>query len=256
MKFPSSNPIHCSIALLGALLGACGEEPETGADDEAPEISEQSSALSAGCTALGTTINAHTCQHGALGPFGSVSASSNPNFTGANPKLDGIHKYVTVTLPGSGGSYAGTLKFTPATSDDHALYVHPTVTLSVRDKNGSAVSALVSGAVSGCSYLTSYEVYYLPTSLAPFKVDLSASTATAYITLEQVSAMAERWYQDTDLDTYGAPSPSFLTACVPPAGYNVKRGGDCNNANATVYPGAAEVVGDGIDSNCNGQDNT
>jgi Putative metal-binding motif len=242
-----------SLAALVAMASACAEE-EHAADDE--PVATETAALSAGCTALGQTITNHSCQHGQLGPFGSVTASSNPNFTTTTPRFDVIHKYFSVTLPGSSGSYAGTVKFTPATSDDHAIYVHPSVTLSVRNKNGVAVSPLITGNVSGCAYLTSYKVYFLSTALAPYKIDLAATTNAVKMLLESVTPQAERWYQDNDGDTFGATSPSFVTACVPPAGYNVKKGGDCNNANASVYPGAPEIAGDGIDSNCNGNDNT
>ena len=31
---------------------------------------------------------------------------------------------------------------------------------------------------------------------------------------------------------------------------------DCNDKNAKIYPGAPESLKDGIDSNCNGADNT
>ena len=36
-------------------------------------------------------------------------------------------------------------------------------------------------------------------------------------------------------------------------GYTVVQG-DCNDNDASVYPGAAEICGDGIDQDCNGKD--
>jgi hypothetical protein len=58
------------------------------------------------------------------------------------------------------------------------------------------------------------------------------------------------FYADTDTDSYG-DSASSTQACTAPAGY-VTDSTDCNDADATVNPGAAEVL-DGKDNDCDGQ---
>ena len=57
------------------------------------------------------------------------------------------------------------------------------------------------------------------------------------------------WYRDEDADGYGVTSDS-VRSCDGPAGYAV-AGGDCDDANATTSPGAAEVC-DGADNDCDG----
>lgn len=58
------------------------------------------------------------------------------------------------------------------------------------------------------------------------------------------------WYLDQDNDGYGAAYNS-KEACSQPSGY-VSQGGDCNDFNNTIKPGAAELC-DTLDNNCNGQ---
>ena len=58
------------------------------------------------------------------------------------------------------------------------------------------------------------------------------------------------YYQDSDGDGYGN-STVVVNSCVAPAGY-VALGGDCNDNNSNIHPGAAEIC-DGLDNNCNGQ---
>jgi len=59
------------------------------------------------------------------------------------------------------------------------------------------------------------------------------------------------YYADKDHDGYGDPTDSVL-ACGLRAGY-VTNKSDCNDNNASIYPGATEICGNGIDDNCNGQ---
>ena len=60
------------------------------------------------------------------------------------------------------------------------------------------------------------------------------------------------WYADADGDGYG-DSSSTTSACALPSGYAVASG-DCDESDPGAYPGASEVVADGVDQNCDGGD--
>jgi hypothetical protein len=54
-------------------------------------------------------------------------------------------------------------------------------------------------------------------------------------------------------DMYGVPDTGYVDDDGD--GYAV-RDGDCDDNSAAVNPGALETTGDGVDSNCDGDDNT
>lgn len=62
------------------------------------------------------------------------------------------------------------------------------------------------------------------------------------------------WYPDDDGDGFGDPTLG-APACAPPTGH-VWPAGDCDDADATTFPGAWDRVGDGIDQDCDGRDAT
>ncbi len=64
--------------------------------------------------------------------------------------------------------------------------------------------------------------------------------------------LEQTWYADSDNDSYGDPdTTAFTSSTLKPAGY-IAQGGDCNDGNANINPGAAEQD-NGIDDNCNSQ---
>jgi hypothetical protein len=60
---------------------------------------------------------------------------------------------------------------------------------------------------------------------------------------------AKPFYWDGDGDGYGYIRPVY--ACAAPRGY-IAIGGDCNDEDPSIHPGAVGKPGDGIDNNCNG----
>jgi hypothetical protein len=61
-------------------------------------------------------------------------------------------------------------------------------------------------------------------------------------------------YTDADGDGYGDPATGVYV-CDPPSG-TVSDGTDCDDADASVHPGAADPPDDGVDQDCDGIDGT
>ncbi len=62
------------------------------------------------------------------------------------------------------------------------------------------------------------------------------------------------FYVDADGDGWGVDDPATnVSTCSPPIGYAAEKG-DCNDADPAIHPGAADVLGDGVDQDCSGSD--
>ncbi len=59
------------------------------------------------------------------------------------------------------------------------------------------------------------------------------------------------WYVDADGDGFGDEATAEVL-CSPPGDGRIQVGGDCDDADATINPGATDTC-DGIDRNCDGQ---
>ena len=69
-------------------------------------------------------------------------------------------------------------------------------------------------------------------------------------TVDENPINGHTYYRDLDADLYGNPNDAIVTCnASPPQGY-ITRGGDCNDLDMHIHPGAAELC-DGKDNNCN-----
>jgi Putative metal-binding motif len=59
----------------------------------------------------------------------------------------------------------------------------------------------------------------------------------------------QKFYPDSDGDGFGDDAKA-VEACDAPVGF-IAKGGDCNDDDAAIHPGAAELC-DGVDNNCDG----
>lgn len=229
-------------ALLGLSLAACGSAAE-----EEQTTSQQERMLEAGCTAVGSSITTHACTH-SNNTADHLSVTATSGLTGSTPDISTTHKQYDVTLP-SGA--AGTVKLTPGATGSWAFFLTQNISVTVKSGGTTLTPALGHAvSVSGCAL--SQAVVYDLTGATTYEVELgSASGNLVGVVAERLEDYKVRYYQDADADTYGNSSVSVLTACVPPAGYITRRF-DCNDANASINPGATEVTGNGVDENCNG----
>ncbi len=147
------------------------------------------------------------------------------------------------------------------------------------DAGGSAVLSLTSGC-SGTSYYLDqdadgygtsdpgYQVIKdcsMPVGYAPINGDCDDFTATVHPGAPEIcdgkdnncdgkideNLGSQMFCQDKDGDGHGVPGAMMVMGCTPGSGYG-DCGGDCNDNDPTIHPGAMEIC-DGKDNNCDGR---
>jgi hypothetical protein len=112
----------------------------------------------------------------------------------------------------------------------------------------TSVEPTTTTSIEPSTSTTSVEVTTTTTSIEPTTTTTTEVISTTTVPgCEQVRV----YYRDADSDTYGNPAVSIV-ACEAPEGYvDNSTGFDCDDTDAAVHPGAAEVC-NGIDDDCNG----
>lgn len=117
----------------------------------------------------------------------------------------------------------------------------------------------VSGDVTGL-YATREEDFAREEDIGTYQLEMGAfdydlnDGASAGITIKVVDCSKETWAWDVDEDSYGgALTNNYYLFDSNDYTSIVNNNSDCNDQNAAIHPEAEELVGDGIDNNCNGE---
>jgi hypothetical protein len=146
------------------------------AGSELADLDENQSALEGGeCPLVGEEAIEHTCAHANFGPFVTVTAGVDPATTTTD--INAGHTAYTVNLVDSGTSFGGAVLYTPDEDGDFAIFLDPSVSVSVLDSSGTPLtieedvsidpeecSALSRAVVVELSSTETYTIVFGPTS--------------------------------------------------------------------------------------------
>lgn len=231
------------------LLAALAAASLVGCDETAPVSSTL--ALEPGCTAIGSPLIDHACIHVTDGSAQSVTASSTLSFSGSTPNVNTTHTFWTVSIPGSGSTRAGAVKYTPLSGGDWAILQNGSEPFTVvRHSTGATIAPVLLQSIATCTGITRLQVYPLSAGITYRLVFGPTSTASTQLVFERVSDFVGYYYPDLDGDSYGDVDGEVGTACLPPTGY-IPDSSDCDDTNASIHPGVSDPPG-GPDLDCNG----
>ncbi|WNM20217.1 T9SS type A sorting domain-containing protein [Flavobacterium capsici] len=206
----------------------------------------------------GTTVL--TCSQTSI----SVTATGGVSYSWDNALGAGATKSIvapgtyTVTATGANGCTAtAQIIVTQNTASPSAGITNNSGT-TVLTCSQTSISVTATGGISyswngGATPTTAVNSF---TSAGAYTVTVTGAngcTNTAQTTITGVVTPQPTWYLDADNDGYYTGS-GVLSCDSPGEGYTttVLPGGDCNDNDPLIHPGAAEICYDGIDNDCDG----
>ncbi len=236
-------------ALAACADGTWEEESEQCDDGNSSSGDGCSDGCRIECVAVVPAATDHTCLHGALGPFQTVSAQPYPGFVYTD--VSQSHTYYTVTLAGEAGVDHSAVLYFPVASGAFAIYSKTRFSLTLRDAAGEPVPVFFEHAVTTCSAadsLTWVTVYESLSDQEEYTLDIGpVAASTVSLAVEYLPSFSEAWYRDGDRDGWGSELVG-RSWCTSTAKYP-SRGEDCDDDNGAVHPDAVETC-NGIDDNC------
>jgi hypothetical protein len=143
---------------------------------------------------------------------------------------DGFGSSVTTTALCSAGAPVGYAEVSGDCNDSNNAIYPGATELACNSNDDNCNGSIDENFVTGCN--------------DPLACNYSASATCA----TGCDYTAQTWYEDADTDGYGSTTVTQV-ACAQPLGY-ILTGGDCDDTNNAINPGATEDACDGIDNNC------
>jgi MYXO-CTERM domain-containing protein len=246
-----------SLLAAGRAHAVCGDgvwEEGEACDDGNTEMNDACNACRLSCETIEGALVSHTCGHGAFGPFEQAAAQSYPGFVFT--ELSSPHTYYTLTLSGAPGENRSAVAYWPTSDSLYAFFLKQPYPVSVYSSTGDEVPVLFEHEVSclgmGSGSLTWVKVYEL-SAANPYDVVFGPMNGgNVSVAVERMLPPSPHFW-DRDGDGLGGKLAGLGSCEYDNPVIDVP--GDCDDSDASIYPGAPELC-DGIDSDCSGGEDT